>query len=311
MVIVRQHPRSRALVTLGIASVLLLAACGGGGGSSKPSSTPTSGNGSLDSSTTTTNSGGGGNGTCLQPPGPQKARVRFVNLFTNSTYPSGAIDVLQGFSGKDACAKKLATLPFGTASDYIDVTATDDSGDWQMVAFTPGSTDDNHEIISQTETWKGGEQVTFVIQGQDPTSGNGPSAGGDQAFFEKNSAGNTESSLAIAPDKASVGIGAASIQYVVKDGAWVAGVTGKPGCLKATGDTDTTRTNIGGTSVVPYVLDPGSTAISLYPSDPGTCTGTPDIGPLTIDTTAGSRTFVLAYGPDKQHLKLLALPVAS
>ena len=166
----------------------------------------------------------GGNGNCFTTPGKQTARVRFVNLFTNSTYPKGDIDVLQGFSANDACGKKLATVAFGTASDYIDVTASDESGNWSVIGFPAGSVDSEHAIVTQSETWKGGEQVTIVFMGQDPTSGNGASAGADQVFFEKDASGESATTaVAPVPGKAAVGIGAASIQYVVKDGAWRAG----------------------------------------------------------------------------------------
>jgi proline racemase len=49
----------------------------------------------------------------------------------------------------------------------------------------------------------------------------------------------------------------------------------------------------------------------LYKSDPGTCTGTPDLGPVSVDVADGGRAFVLVYGADATHLKLLALPIAS
>jgi hypothetical protein len=299
----------RSLVVLAVSAVLLLAACGGG--SSKPSAASSDTTIDLGATTVTTSAPGGTNGNCSTDPGPQKARVRFVNLFTNSTYPSGDIDVWQGYSGADACGKKLATVPYGTASDYIDVTASDTSGDWSVIGFVAGSTADDHQIISQSETWKGGEQVTIVFMGQDPTSGNGASAGSDETFYEKNDSGLATSALAVVPGKAAIGIGAAALQYIVKDASWRAGDVGHSGCLKAVGDTDTTTNNIGGTSVIPYPVDPGSIKVALYPSDPGTCAGTPDIGPVTIDAAAGSRTFVLAYGADAKDLKLLVLPVGS
>lgn len=315
MVVSRRHARGRVLVLLAASATLVLASCGGGG-SSKASSTPSTSGGGGDAATTTTSGGGGGsggNGKCFSTPGKQTARVRFVNLFTNATYPSGGVDVWQGFSATDSCGKKLATVPYGTASDYIDVTAADESGNWEVSGFPAGVTkDEDHQIISQSETWKGGEQVTIVFMGQDPTSGNGPSAGSDQAFFEKPT--TDESSLPAAPaGKAILAIGAASTQYTVKDGAWHAGVTGVSGCLKSAEDTENTSTSIGGTSQIVYPVDPGSLSLSLYrTSDTGvtTCTGKVDIGPATVDAAAGSRTLVFGYGPDATHLKLLVLPIA-
>ncbi len=307
------QPRGRrALVGIGITAVLFLAACGGSSGSSKASNTTATG---ADNATTTTaaaSDGGGGNGKCFTTPGKQKARVRFVNLFTNPTYPSSDIDVWQGFSATDSCGKKLATIKYGTASDYIDVTAGDESGNWETAAYIAGSTDDKHQVMTQTETWKGGEQVTITFQGAetDSTSGLPPSAGGDQTFFEKPEVGDVSSFKTIA-DKALLGIAATSVQYIDKAGAWVAGVAGEPACLKADGDTEFTRTNIGGTELVLYPVAPGSIQLGLYPSQPGTCTGAAAIGPAPINVAAGSRTLVFVYGTAAKSLKLLVLPVDS
>jgi hypothetical protein len=305
----RQKLRRRALVAAGLSSLLLLAACGGGSSKAKTSPSTDGGTGA-DVSTTTTSGGSGGNGDCFTTPGSQHAKVRFVNLFTNATYKAEDIQVLQGFSGADPCGKKLATVPYGTASDYVDVTAGDDSGNWNAGAYVGGATDQNHEIITQSETWKGGEQVTIVFMGAQSQAGNSPSAGADQTFFEKNDTGGSESFPSVA-GKAVVGIGAAALQYVVKDGSWRAGIAGKAGCLKSADDTATSTTNIGGTSLVQYPVDAGTLQLSLYPSDPGTCAGKADMGPVSVDASAGGRTFVLAYGTTAQDLKLLVLPVAS
>jgi hypothetical protein len=111
--------------------------------------------------------------------------------------------------------------------------------------------------------------------------------------------------------KAVLGIAATSLQYVLPDGAWVAGLAGQTACLQAVGDTESTRTNIGGTQLVPYTVAPGSLSLGLYPSDPGKCAGAPAIGPATISAAAGSRTLVFAYGTTAKDLKLLVLPIAS
>ena len=305
----RRQLRGHSLVA-GIAAVFLLAVCSSGG-SAKPASSPTTGSGTAGTSAATTTAAGT-SGNCFTPPGPQKARVRFVNLFTNSTYPASAVDVWQGFGGTDPCAKKLATVPFGSASDYVDVTATDSSGDWNATAYVAGSTAKDHQIITQSETWKGGEQVTITFQGAEPQPGSDlpASAGGDQAFFENTSSADT-SALTPVAGKAVLGISGGSVQYVVKDGAWFADVAGHTGCLLAAGDTSSTRTDIGGTQLVSYAVDPGSIKLALYPSDPGTCAGAPAVGPVTFDAAAGSRTLVFVYGSDAQHLKLLVLPIAS
>jgi len=303
-----QLPRNGIFVSVALGAAVLLAACGGGSSKSSTTTPPTGTAGA--GVTTTAGSTSGGNGNCYTTPGKQTARVRFVNLFTNSTYPSSAIDVYQGFDASDPCGKKLATVPFGQASDYINVTASDDSGDWSAAAYVAGSTAKDHEIITQSETWKGGEQVTIMFEGGEKQPGVAPAAGGDQAFFE-NPTTDDSSALKAVAGKAAIGIAATALQYVVPDGAWLAGITGRPSCLLAVGDTQSTRTDIGGTQLVQYTEAPGSLSIGLYPSNPGTCTGTPAIGPATVNAAAGSRTLIFAYGTSANDLKLLVLPVTS
>jgi hypothetical protein len=309
-VIVRSSRRGGALIGIAISAALLFSACGGGGSSKASGSTSPDG---TNAATTTEarDAGGGGSSKCFTTPGDQKAKVRFVNLFTNSTYPQGDIDVWQGYGATDGCGEKLATVKYGEASDYIDVTAADQDGNWSASAYLPGFADEDHQIINQTETWKGGEQVTIVFSQGDPESGQPPVSGSVQAFFEHDNEATTDSG-AIQPvaGKAVLAIAATSLQYVVKDGAWVPGLAGQTKCLLGVGDTENTRTNIGGTSLVIYPVAPGSLDLGLFPSQPGTCTGTAAIGPVTIDGAADSRTLVLVHGTDAQNLKMLVLPVA-
>ena len=305
--IVRQSLRSRVVIVVAVVAMSLLAGCGGGGSKDKGTPATAGDNGDVP---TTIDIGNIGGGKCFSTPGSQSARVRFVNLFTNDTYPQGDIDVYQGFGANDACGKKLTTVAYGEASDYIDVNALDESGNWETVAYVAGGTEEDKQIITQSETWKGGEQVTIVFANQEANSGNPPSYGSDQAFFEKDTEEPT-SAITTVPGKALIGIAATSLQYTLPDESWVAGVKGQSSCLRAVGDTESTRANIGGTQLVQYPVDPGSLELSLYPSDPGNCSGTASIGPVTIDATDGSRTLVFAYGSDKDNLKLLVLPVAS
>jgi hypothetical protein len=288
---------------VGTAALLLLGACSG---TSKPNAEPTgdpSTSGARASTPTTA-----AKVQCRTRPGTQKARIRFVNLYTNPTYPKSDIDVWQGTGGSDPCARKLATVPFGAASDYIDVTASEESGKWSATAFVAGSTDKEHEIVSQSETWVGGEQAMVVFRGAAPRDGAPAAAGADEAFLEKTAEG-TAAAVFPEPGQAALAIVGSALRYVVNDGEWVAGAVGKPGCLKALSDTDINTTHISTTQLLRYTVDPGSLKLALYPIDPDDCVGAPATDPVTIDATPGSSTFVFAYGSDAQHLALLALRI--
>jgi hypothetical protein len=303
----RSHLRV-PIVGLVLASALLFAACGGGG-SSKASNSTTPDNGTSSAASTTDASalGGSAQSKCYTTPGTQTAKVRFVNLFTNADYPQGDIDVWQGYGASDGCGKKLATIKYGEASEYIDVTAADKDGNWAATAFVPGGADEDHQIINQTETWKGGEQATFVFTTNDPSNMQPSHTGSVSAVFEKDT--SQDPTFAAVPGKGVLGVSATALQYVDKEGAWIGGIAGQTACLLGPGDTENTRTNVGGTSLIAYPVAPGSVGFGLFASIPGTCTGTPAIGPATIDAAAGSRTLVFAYGPDQQHERLLVVPV--
>ena len=242
--IVRQPRPRTVLVGLALASVLALAACGGGGSSKASGNTAPSTTGTNSASTTEASGGGGGNSNCYTTPGDQHAKVRFVNLFTNSAYPQGDIDVWQGYGASDGCGKKLATIKYGEASDYIDVTAADQDGNWSATVYVPGGADQAHQIINQSETWKGGEQVTIVFTTNDPANGQPAHTGSVSAVFEKDPA--SETTFAAVPGKGVLGVSANALQYVDKDGVWIGGIAGQSACLLGPGDTESTRTNVGG-----------------------------------------------------------------
>ena len=297
------------LASLLVLAALVFAGCGDEGDPASGTPEP----GSRDSATTIDDgsSGSAGNGDCYTTPGKQKARVRFVNLFTNDAYPSTAIDVYEGSSATDPCGKKLATVEFGSASDYVDVTALSDSGSWNAVAYVAGESDDEHRIMEQGESWPGGEAVTIVFSAAEPSDmdmGLPPSAGSVQAFFEN---GDFPAVAEPPAGKATVGIAATSLQWVDPDGAWIAGIAGQSGCLVAEGDSEGSTSLIAGTQLVTYPVDPGSLSLGLFPSDPGTCTDAPAIGPVALDVEADSRAFVFAYGSSPDDEQLLVLPIES
>ncbi|MCL4292387.1 MAG: hypothetical protein KJ056_05085 [Acidimicrobiia bacterium] len=290
---------ARRSLALGAAAAMLLAACGGGGGGNSKAEEP--GGETAATSTSTTS---GARGDCFTEPGKQKARVRFVNLYSDAKHPAAEIQVFQGAGFEDPCGKKLVTVPYGEASDYIDVTASDEEGDWDAVAYL-GEPSDDTELVSQGATFEGGEQQTVVFFGGELRDGGQTRAGAVTTFAEKLPAGS-EPSIAPQPGQAVIGFWAASLESVVEDNFWNAGVVGQGTCLV---NTEGSSDIIGGTSLLTYAAAPGSPSVGLFPSDNKGCSGTPAIGPTTVDGEAGSMTLVLAYGNSPSDLKLIALPV--
>ena len=303
MVAARPYARPHALVALTVASALLFGACGG---KSHSKSTPSTNAPTTDTASAVSPGTTAVKAKCVTVPGKQTARIRFVNLYTNPEYPESAVDVWQGLGPDDPCAKKLTTVPFGQAGEYTDVTASDASGHWSAVAYVAGSNDKEHEIVVQGETLLGGEQATMVFEGTAPQAGAAASAGSAQTFLEKNNVGDP-AMLVPAKGKVSLGITSA-LQTVVDNGVWVVG-SPKSGCIRALSDTGATRVHVAGTAIIRYSVDAGE-PVAFYPAIPGTCTGAPVIGPVTVNGAAGSSAFVIAYGADAKNLKLLVLPIA-
>ena len=250
-----------AAVALGITLVTLLGVCGG---KSKSENAPSP-------SASTTDKNGAGVATestvakakCETTPGKQKARIRFVNVYTNKTYPKSDIDIWQGLSATDPCAKKLTTVPFGQASDYIDITPSNEAGDWSAAAYVAGATDRSHEIVvrgGNLAGWRAGDdggRGRRAARRRSRQRGPGP----DVPRGEQRSA-NPRCSfrLRARPHSAS----RARCRPSSKTASWFAGV-GKSTCLRSLSDTASHRTTIGGTQVVRYSVDPGSLDVAVLP----------------------------------------------
>ncbi len=129
----------------------------------------------------------------------------------------------------------------------------------------------DHQPERDVEGWRAGHHRLHGQAASAP-SDNAPSSGSDQTSYESHC--DVNSTLDAIPGKA-------------------------------------LKTNIGGTSLIPYPVTPGTINLGFYKSGPGACGGTPDIGPASIDGAEVSRTLVLVYGTSATALKLLVLPVPS
>ena len=140
----------RRLLSL-VAVGALLAACGGPAGNGGPTGGPeTAGPGAP------TDAGDGGSAGR-----PSGARVRIVNVY-NGGPTAASIDVYAAPWVLDG-ATPLLTVPYGTASEFFDPTVADDQGNMFLSFYRHGETGNGTEVMSQTETLKGGEVITYVL----------------------------------------------------------------------------------------------------------------------------------------------------
>jgi hypothetical protein len=82
-------------------------------------------------------------------------------------------------------------------------------------------------------------------------------------------------------------------------------VTPGEGCVETVDPSDQ-GLGVGGTIPAFYVVDAGSVDVGLAD---GGCDATADIGPETVDASAGDRIAVIPYGTSADDLQLLVLPV--
>ena len=169
-----------------IAACILVVGCSSGGSAPSGAASSDGGRGSPASSAVTgVPSAGGGLPAGNRPSG---AKVRIVNAYAPLNGDPGPIDVYAAPWAGDGDAP-LLSVPYGTVSEYFDPTVSDDAGDMFLSMYWAGTKGNGSELISQTETLKGGEVITFIVATGDSTQDSGRRFGSIQAFFQTASGG--------------------------------------------------------------------------------------------------------------------------
>jgi hypothetical protein len=294
-----------------IAASILVVGCSSGG--SVPSGAASSQD-SPGASTSIAASGVPAVGTGV-PAGnrPSGAKVRIVNAYAPLNGDPGPIDVYAAPWAGDGDTP-LLSVPYGTVSAYFDPTVSDDAGDMFLSMYWGGTKGNGAELISQTETLKGGEAITFIVATGDNTQDSGRRFGSIQAFFQKASGGTFGQSTP-APGKALLVVDTNGTQNVIKapDSATWFFSTGT-GCTKAINDDANSLSGAGPGGGGTYQLDPGSYTGSIHayakddPSIP-TCDNPALIGNLAIKAVADQTAILLVYAPKDGDLRTLFIPL--
>jgi len=250
-----------------------------------------------------------------QPAGhrPSGAKVRIVNAYAPLNADPGPIDIYAAPWASEG-DKPLLTVPYGTVSEFFDPTVFDDAGDMSLSAYWAGTTGNGSELISQDETLKGGEVITFIVTTGSNTQDSGRRFGGIQVFFQKAS-GGTFGQATPAPGKALLVVDTYGVEQVLAapdSSTWFLG-TGK-GCTKTIGDDANSLTGAGPGSAGTYQLDPGSYSGSIhaYAKDDAsfpTCDNPALIGNLAIQAVGDRTAILLIYGPKETDLRTLFIPL--
>jgi hypothetical protein len=239
------------------------------------------------------------------------ARVRVANLFNPITGDPGPIDVYAD-PYVEAGAKPLITVQYGQVSPPFDPTVADDAGDMFLSFYAAGVTGNGNELMSQTETLKGGEDIVFYLStGTLQDSGKYGGALGTE--FAKSTIDFGDPTLA--PGKAQLNISAIGLDKILKNPdslSWI--VSFGAGCAPGiNGDANNISIIDPGTTGADYALDPGQVTISLHPYD-GSSGNLPDCtNASALDTqvqaAAGQKLLLILYAPKDGQLKSLLIPV--
>jgi hypothetical protein len=294
-----------------IAACILVVGCSSGG--SAPSGAASSG-GSPAASTSGAAAGTPGAAGGL-PAGhrPSGAKVRIVNAYAPLNGDPGPIDVYAAPWAAEG-DKPILSVPYGTVSDYFDPTVSDDAGDMFLSMYWAGTQGNGTELISQTETLKGGEVITFIVATGDSTQDSGRPFGSIQAFFQTAS-GGTFGQTTPAPGKALLIVDSNGVENVIAkpdSATWF--FSAGTGCTKAINDDANSLSGAGPGGGGTYQLDPGSYTGSIHsyakddPSIP-TCDNAALIGNLAIKAAADQTAILLIYAPKDGDLRTLFIPL--
>jgi hypothetical protein len=242
---------------------------------------------------------------------PSGAKVRVANLFNPITGDPGPIDVYAA-PWVEAGAKPLLSVPYGEVSPAFDPTVADDAGDMFLSFYASGVTGNGSELISQTETLKGGENIVFYLAtGSLQDSGKyGGALGTAFAVSTVDFGGPT-----LAPGKALLTVSAIGLDRILKNPdklAWI--VSFGHGCAPGiNGDANDISIIDPGTTGGEYALDTGPVTISFHPFDSTAGTAPDCSNPSVLDAqvqaTAGQKLVLVLYAPKDGQLKALVIPV--
>lgn len=309
----------RALIVgAGLSLALVAAACGGddsssgstGAGSSSPVATSPAATSAAGSSPAPDTSGGTASPTTASAPsGGSKTptlsgvRYRLVNLYLGPDGPA-TIVATPGLRA-DAKATAVASVEYSSVSDPFAPPGRDESTSFSL--YRSGEITDDARLIQVIQPGKRGEDWIVLVTGSKEAD---RVAGTIQLMRGGAPQADTSGASSLQPPsagKAQVVASGSGLGQLDGDASSMRlGVPGQ-GCLVSSNPEDA-NTLLGGTSLLPYELDPGSVQLAGYDLQDSSCSNTPVAPPVTIDAKAGQRTYVYAYGVTAAERSLLVVP---
>lgn len=238
------------------------------------------------------------------------AKIRLVNLYLPPEGQPEKVDVYAGIAiGEEVAGEPIHTLGLGESTEYFEPPATTDGSSAVLSFFPEGVKAVDDLLINFEQTMADGDQWTVVLsRGTERSDGKPPF--GFQTIGDKAAA----SGQAAVPEPGAgkgqvIGFGGALVNLLgQEDNSFTFGVPGK-GCLTPA-DPAMQGVNVGGTSVVPFDVDPGTVEVAAYDAVDVECSGKAEIGPVDVEVTEGRRTYVFTFtrSEDPSDRELLVLP---
>jgi hypothetical protein len=281
---------------------MLLVGCGGSNGVG-----PTDGGARTgDVQTTAPGSTGGGGAPGGRASG---AKVRIVNVY-NGGDKAASIDVYAA-PWVDTGATPLLSVPYGTATEFFDPTVADDQGDMFLSFYRHGETGNGTEVMSQTETLKGGEIITYILMSDAELRDDGTPKLYLQSLYH--APGGSQFDATPEPGKGILIVNMHAIEPAVTapDGtSWY--LSAGQGCKKGLNDSADTLSAAGPGDGSKYAFDPGTYTLSLHPAVSGDfpdCSTKALISGIEFTVEAGKTSVLVVYAPSATNVKSMVLPL--
>jgi hypothetical protein len=247
-----------------------------------------------------------GNPSGSAPEGrPSGASIRVFNAYTPLNGEPGPIDLYPDSFVLDG-AKPKQTVPYGTMSKLYDPTVKGDDGDMFLSAYWAGTTGNGNSLISQTETLKGGEVITYFITTGSSPQESGRRFGAIHAYFHQPEPGGL--TVDVPAGKGLLTVDTIGLGEALADpGAYNLYFGTGTGCQKAIGDTEFSTTGVGPGSAANYALDPGSYTGTVY--NDASCIANPIVQNVPFEITASGRTVLFVYAPKDKEFGSTVVPL--
>jgi hypothetical protein len=233
-------------------------------------------------------------------------RVRLVNLWADDGKP-GTVDLyVSRRAGKPV--PLFTGVQFGAVTEPASVEADATVYAYRSGGPTAGQGPGSPDFIgfeSIGTELANGHPLTLVVSYRKPLSGDGPS--GAITIFKDDGA-EVVGSMPAKPVGGTLLVTDVSAANTVSAGreTYYFGVPGH-GCLTPAGAT-ASGVSLGGTATATYDVPPGTTKIAAFAGSDAQCRGAATLAPVDVETVAGRRHYLFAYGTGSGDLRLLSVP---